>query len=219
MANRARAAVDWGAMEPDWRAGIKSVLMLSKEYGVSRAAILKHWAKVKVERDLAARIKARADALVTRSTVTPPVTVGDTVTETAIVEANAQMQADRILAHRSYVVRMWEVFEALLAEVSEQTVNRELYEQLGELLRSEDPKGEDKLNDLYRKIIGTPSRVDECKKLAETGKIVIALDREAFGIESMADPLAEAIREIRRTVVDARDGRLVEGQFARLMPE
>lgn len=36
-----RKSVDWEAMEPHWKAGIVSVLQLSKEYGVSRAAIIK----------------------------------------------------------------------------------------------------------------------------------------------------------------------------------
>lgn len=59
-----RQAIDWEAMEADWRAGFKSVLQLSKEYGVSRAAILKHWDKEGVERDLSAKINAKSDALV-----------------------------------------------------------------------------------------------------------------------------------------------------------
>jgi hypothetical protein len=46
--------IDWEEMEPDWRAGIISKKQLSKQYGVSRAAIDKHWAKLGIERDLAA---------------------------------------------------------------------------------------------------------------------------------------------------------------------
>jgi len=60
MTNKFRKIVDWEAMRPDWMAGVKSVLQLSEEYGVSRAAILKHWGKEGLERDLAGNIKAKA---------------------------------------------------------------------------------------------------------------------------------------------------------------
>lgn len=53
-----RAVVDWDAMEEDWRVGAKPVLQLSKEYGVSRAAIIKHWEKAGIDRDLSGKIRA-----------------------------------------------------------------------------------------------------------------------------------------------------------------
>lgn len=52
----AKNAIDWDAMEPDWRAGIKSKKELSEEHGVSRAAIDKHLAELGIERDLTAKI-------------------------------------------------------------------------------------------------------------------------------------------------------------------
>lgn len=55
-----RSAVDWDAIEPDWRAGIKTKKQMAEEYGVSRAAMDKHFNKVGVERDLTARIQAKA---------------------------------------------------------------------------------------------------------------------------------------------------------------
>lgn len=54
--------IDWDGMESDWRAGIVSLSVLSREYEVSRAAIEKHWDKLGVPRDLNAKIKAKADS-------------------------------------------------------------------------------------------------------------------------------------------------------------
>lgn len=178
-----RTPVDWEAMEADWRAGIKSVLQLSKEHGVSRAAILKHWGKLGVERDLAAKIHAKAEALVTQAAVTESVTPATRATETAIVQANAEMQAATILAHRSDIRRSRSLAMSMLSELEAQTGEAVLFEQLGELLRREDDKGVDRLNDLYRKVISLPGRVDSMKKLSDTLKTLIGLEREAFGIE------------------------------------
>ena len=84
-----RSNCDWDAMEPEWRAGIKTVLQLSQEYGVSRAAILKHWKTRGVDRDLTAKIHAKAEALVTQSMVTPEVTRERAVTDNEIILTNA----------------------------------------------------------------------------------------------------------------------------------
>ena len=102
---RITKTVDWDAMEPDWRAGIKSKKQLAEEFGVSRAAIDKHWAKLGIERDLSAKIRQEAEALVTRDAVAREVTHGDRVTEREIVEANAAVQASLIREHRTDVMR------------------------------------------------------------------------------------------------------------------
>ena len=85
------------------------MLQLSRDYGVSRAGIIKHWDKEGVERDLLAKIQARAEALVTHDAVTPKVTPEQRVTERNVVEANAQVVADTILRHRADVKRAIDV--------------------------------------------------------------------------------------------------------------
>lgn len=54
---------------------------------------------------------------------------------------------------------------------------------LGELLRNPDEDGNDRRNDLYLKIISTPSRIDSAKKVAETLKHAITMEREAYGLD------------------------------------
>lgn len=112
-----RSAVDWDAMEPEWRAGIKSKKELAAEYKVSRAAIDKHWAKLGIERDLSAKIKQEADALVARAAVAPEVTPEARATERQLVEANAAAQAQVRIAHRKTIQRLIAVCEKLLAEL------------------------------------------------------------------------------------------------------
>ena len=77
---------------------------------------------------------------------------------------------------------------ALLEELERQTgaENVALLEQMGELMRREDDKGVDKLNDLYTKVIALPGRIDGMKKLTESLKGLIALEREAYGIGTEA---------------------------------
>ena len=59
-----------------------------------------------------------------------------------------------------------------------------MFAELGEMLRQPDQNGNDKLNDVYQKIIGLPSRVDSVKKLAEALKTLVGLEREAYGMNT-----------------------------------
>jgi len=68
------------------------------------------------------------------------------------------------------------------------------------LMRSEDDKGVDKLNDLYRKVIATPQRIDSLKKLAETLKHLIYLEREAFDIVPAPTPGDNALQAIAKAI-------------------
>lgn len=187
--NKYRKKVDWEAMRPDWVAGIKTVLQLSEEHAVSRAAILKHWAKLGVDRDLAGKIKAKADALVTRTLVTDQVTAGARVTENEIIDANALNSAAIQINERKDISRARSVAMNLLEELESQVVNKDLYENLGEILGSDDEKSATKLNDIYQKVISFSGRTDNMKKLGETLKTLIDLERRVWKIDGdLPDP-------------------------------
>ena len=73
------------------------------------------------------------------------------------------------------------LFDELELMVGAENVN--LLQQLGELLYSPDEKGMDKLNDLYMKIINLPNRVKAIKELSDTMKTLVALERQAYGLD------------------------------------
>ena len=188
-------------MEAEWRAGIKPVQQLSKEYGVSRAAIIKHWDKLEIERDLSAKIQAKADALVTQAQVTREVTTESRVTETEIVLENAAQAAAIRLSHRADIKRMRVIIAAQMEELeaSSGPEQAQRLRDLGELMRNENDNGSDKLNDIYRAVIGLPDRSRVAKQLAETLRIAIDLERREFGMDKTqvnTDPLTELIKRI-----------------------
>ena len=179
-----KTAPDWERIEQDYRAGVLSIREIAGQHGVSHVAIGKR-AKVQGwERDIAAKAQAKADALVTRRMVTSQVTSEKAVTERQLIEATAQVIADVRMRHRGDIGRALRLSMMLLAELEGQTNSLELLEQLGELMRSEDERGQDKRNDLYNKIIATPGRIDSIKKLSETLKNLIGLEREAYGLKA-----------------------------------
>ena len=178
--------IDWERIEIEYRAGLLSIREIADAHGISDTAIRKYAKGSKTrlpwERDLNAKIQSKADAMVRAELVRSTVRA-ETATEREVVEASAIAIAEVRNTHRSDIRRNRSLTMRLLEELEQTTDNRELFEQLGEILAAPDDKGTDKLNDIYRKVISLPSRIDSMKKLAETLKTVIALERETYGID------------------------------------
>ena len=186
--------VDYEAIEAGWRAGLKSPQQLAFEYTeatgikVSRSAIIKHFEKLGVPRDLRAKVQAKAEAMVAEAMVTGKVSSVTTITSSAIIAAAAEDVARVRIAHRSDITRMRALVLRLLAECEAESADPALFAEIGELLRSPDEKGADRLNEAYQKAISLPTRIKGVKDLADTLRVLVALEREAYGIGGPEDP-------------------------------
>ena len=86
----------------------------------------------------------------------------------------------------------------MLGELRMLTDGMELLSQLGEIMRSPDDKGNDKRNELYHKVISLGGRSSTLKTLAESLRLLVALERQAFGIDDVPDDaFLKAMREGR----------------------
>lgn len=200
--------VDYERIEPGWRAGVLSPHQLAAQYTedtgvkVSHAAIIKHFTKLNVPRDLNAKIQAQADAMVTKALVTEKVTKDRLVTnEGKIVNAGAEQVFEIRLFHRKSTTRLQTIIAAQMEELeaSSGPEQAQRLRDLGELMRNENDNGSDKLNDIYRAVIGLPDRSRVAKQLAETLRIAIDLERREFGMDKTqvnTDPLTELIKRI-----------------------
>lgn len=183
------SAPDWEAIEADYRAGIKTLRQIADENGITHGAINKRAKRDGWERDLSKKIQSKADALVSKALVSTPVSKESLVSERQIVEVNAQAVADIRLAHRHDIHRARRLTNALLSELEGQTDPETLaaLQELGELMRREDERGQDKLNDLYHKVISLSERSKTMKTLAESQQKLIDMERTAFGMDKMPD--------------------------------
>jgi len=182
MAQPKKAAPDWERIEADYRAGVLSVREIAAEHGITEGAIRKRAKRDDWTRDLAAKVKAKADALVRKEEVRNAVRTEGAYSERDIVDAGAATVAHVRLTQRSDIARSRSLAMALLGELEAQTENLDLFEQLGELLRSDDEKGQDRRNDIYQKVISSAGRIDGMKKLSDTLKTLVGLEREAYGL-------------------------------------
>lgn len=199
-----RKQIDWERIELDYRAGVLSLREIAEKHpNTNHVAISRRAKKEGWVRDLSEKIKNKAEKIVTEQTVTADVTAKSSVSENEIIDSNARVIADVRLSHRKDIGKARSLANSLLEELEHQTINREDYESLGILLRREDERGIDKLNDLYMKAMNTPSRIVSMQKLADTMKTLIGLEREAFGIdkevEQKPDPLGDLLKSLTNT--------------------
>lgn len=198
-----RKKIDWEKIELDYRAGLKTLRQIADEHGVAHSAISKRAKRDDWSRDLSVKIAKKAESLVNKHLVNKEVNKETTASEREIIDANANAIVQVKLGQRKDIGKARSLANSLLEELEHQTINREDYESLGILLRSEDERGIDKLNDLYMKAMSTPSRIVSMQKLADTMKTLIGLEREAFGIdkevEQKPDPLGDLLKSLTNT--------------------
>lgn len=202
--------IDYERLEPAWRAGIKSPAQLAADYtadtgvAVSATAIVKHFKKHDIPRDLRAKVKAKADAMVLAAMVRGKVG-GTGPTDREVVDGNATAIATIDLGHRRAVRTGREIVERLLNELGE-SCDPELWSNIRALAAPPliDPSPEQKaeherrardLADALERATAFPSRVAGARALADAMRVLITLEREIVGLDkSEADPSGAAGR-------------------------
>lgn len=197
-----KKVIDWEKIELDYRAGVKSLREIASEQGVSDTAIRKRAKRDDWVRDLSAKIKAKADDLVRKEQVRAEVRTANHISEKKTIDANANLVASVRLSHRKDIQRSRSIAMKLFDELEHQVgvENAENLEMLGELLRSEDDKGRDALNDIYHKIISLPGRVKSMKDLSDTLKTLVGLERQAFGLDDENNKPVDALTALLERV-------------------
>lgn len=177
------ASPDWEAIESAYRAGLMSIREIASQHGITHGAINKRAKRDGWERDLKAKIKAKADALVSKREVSKQVSIETATNERILIEANAEVIANVRMEHRGDIRRARNIASSLFGELEAQCADVGALEQLGELMLSPDDKGQDKLNEIYHKVISMPGRVKSMKDLSDTLKTLIGLERQAYDID------------------------------------
>lgn len=155
-------------------------------------------------RDLNAKVRAKADELVRKAEVRTQVREDQRLTESRQIEVEANIQKGVRLAQRADIKRSRALCMRLLTELEKQTNQVPELQALGEILRSPDDKGQDKLSDIYQAVISLPERTKTMKALAEALRILVSLEREAFGIDAHPDASGEGDKDFLERLLNAR---------------
>lgn len=108
------ATPDWEAIESAYRAGLMSLREIASQHGISEGAIRKRAKRDDWSRDLAAKVKVRADDLVRKAEVRKQVRTETALSERVLIEATAEVVAAVRMEHRGDIRRAREITNALL---------------------------------------------------------------------------------------------------------
>lgn len=203
-----KVPVEWDLIERDWRAGVKTQAQMAAQYGVSRAAMNKHFARRGITRDLDGKVRAAASTIVAQSIIEHgeghP---GSAISDREIIAANAQMQSQIILAHRTDIQRARKLSMSLLTELEGQTDNRDLIEQLLEVLHDPEDKLTQKRIEMIERLTSLSSRSSTMKALADTLRSLVAMERQAFGLDDGEETdEGTGIEDVIKRVMDKNGG-------------
>lgn len=209
--------IDWERIELDYRAGVKTLRQIADEHSISHGAINKRAKRDGWERDLSEKIHAKADALVSKAAVSKEVSKEGRVAENAVIDANALTQAGVRLAQRADIERARRICMSMMAELEQQGSDGALMAEAADILRSTPPEEmtkekRAKLAEAAAKAGSLQARSSVMRSLSESLKVLIALERQAFGIrEELDDSSSAAAQAGMRALTDAeRAVRLAE---------
>lgn len=177
---------DWEAIERAYRAGVLSVREIATAHEVSHTAINKRAKRDGWDRDLKAKIKAKADALVSKREVSTEVSSKQAETEREIIELNAEVIANIRMAHRGDISRSRRLTNKLLDELESLTDEQGTIKELIDQLKDGDHEDGEAMADvlaLAKKMSALPARTKTMKELAETLKTLVALERQAYDLD------------------------------------
>lgn len=177
------ALPDWEAIESAYRAGLMSLREIASQHSISEGAIRKRAKRDDWSRDLAAKVKERADDLVRKQEVRKKVRTESALSERVLIEATAEVIACVRMEHRGDIKRARQITNALFDELGAECADVASLEKLGEMMFSPDDKGHDRLNEIYHKVISMPERVKSVKALSDALKNLIGLERQAYDID------------------------------------
>jgi len=179
MSEKRTSPVDWDAIEPHYRAGVRSLRDIGAEFEVSDAAIIKRAKKMGWTRNLGAKIQAKADAKVAAALVATERAdqPAAKLTEAVRVEVESEVQARVRLSHRTDINRAKRLVNRYLAAIE----STEIAESLSDTARAALESG------TKVSVLTLKEHVGIHKQLVESQKTLVAMEREAYGIAHLQD--------------------------------
>lgn len=178
------AAPDWVTIGVHYRAGIKTIRQISTEFGIPSSTLHKVAKREGWERDLRAKIHAKAKAMVTRAAVSEEEVARKTTTERVVVEANVQAIYQVCIGQKHRISRQKIVSEKLLDKLEAAVDLMPDIAEVIDIARQPDERGIDRLNDMMRKAMERSALIEDLKRLAEVEEKIRKGEREVFGIRN-----------------------------------
>lgn len=208
-------AIDWEAVERDYRTGQMSVAAVCESHGVSKSTLLARAKKEGWERDMTEAVKVATKAKLVRETIRQHQAVVRTETRAKVQERKDELVEERIeeaaeslaagvdiaaaanvqvvMSHRRDLSRLKTLSFKMLGELEQATDNVPELHALQAMVAEELPEALSALN----RFVSLANRVGTVEKLTNSFTRIVTLERQAFGLDedgkNKADTTVEEI--------------------------
>lgn len=201
MARRSKEnAIDWDAIEKQFRLGTKSNKQLADEFGVQPSSIGRRAEKYGWVVDKAEEVEAVRNSLLIQAASG---NANPNATPSALeVQAAGVAQAGMITGHLASLAREDSIADKILVSIESALDATPGLSEIVEFVRKADPSGESlqSVGDMLRRAAGRGPIVDDFKKTVETKSRIRKDQREASGIDKNSDKPASPYEAILKRI-------------------
>lgn len=191
MARRSKDnAIDWDAIEKQYRLGTKSNKQLGEEFDVHLSSIARRAEKFGWVVDKSDDVEAVRNSLLIQAASG---NANPNATPSALeIQAAGQAQAGVVGRHQASLDREDAIADKVLAQITDALDATPGIGEVIDFVRKADPDGDlaQVVADMLRKTCGRGSIVDDFKKVVETKSRIRKDQREAHGIDKTGDKVA-----------------------------
>lgn len=200
MSNRVK--VDWENVELAYRANVKTVAQIAKEFGLKDSTLRSRAKRNGWSRDLAKRIKLEADKIVNENAVKREVGRLESMDNTT-VEENAKLTASIRISHREDIGKARQLsmmlFEDLKAQIGAD--NRQRLEDLFIAALQAEVIDASAL-EAYERVTSLTNHVRVMKDLADIMTKFIMLERQAYGLDDTDSSPVDALTTLLHSIAN-----------------
>lgn len=200
MSNRVK--VDWENVELAYRANVKTVAQIAKEFGLKDSTLRSRAKRNGWSRDLAKRIKLEADKIVNENAVKREVGRLESMDNTT-VEENAKLTASIRISHREDIGKARQLsmmlFEDLKAQIGAD--NRQHLEDLFIAALQAEVIDASAL-EAYERVTSLTNHVRVMKDLADIMTKFIMLERQAYGLDDTDSSPVDALTTLLHSIAN-----------------
>lgn len=198
-----RLKVNWEKVELAYRANVKSVAQIAKEFGIKDSTLRSRAKRNGWSRDLAKRIRLEANKIVNADAVKREVGRLESI-ENTTVEENAKLTASIRISHREDIGKARALSMMLLEDLKAQigADNRARLEDLFIAALQAEVVDVSAL-EAYERVTSVSNHVRTLKDLADIMTKFVALERQAYGLDDTDSSPVDALTSLLHSIANS----------------
>ena len=198
-----RVKVNWESVELAYRANVKTVAQIAKEFGLKDSTLRSRAKRNGWSRDLGKRIRLEADSIVNANAVKREVGRLESI-DNATVEENAKLTASIRISHREDIGKARALSMMLLDDLKAQvgTENRKRLEDLFIAALKAEVIDASAL-EAYERVTSISNHMRTLKDLADIMTKFVALERQAYGLDDTENLPVDALTSLLHSIANS----------------